>query len=485
MVCEVTGRVKHLWSIRKKLLKTGKDLSELHDLLAFRVIVPDRDACYIALAYVHGTWLPVDGRFKDYIAVPKSNGYQSLHTTVIGPEARMVEVQIRTQAMHRIADRGIAAHWRYKNGRLAVSNNQLAEAARLRQFIAMAREIEDPADFMEAARSDLTANVHVFTPRRDVLLMPEGASALDFAYHVHTEVGNHATGVKVNGRLVPLRTLVKTGDTIEVLTRSDAHPSRDWLDWAHTHRALEKIRRSLKEPMTEQSLAMGREVIDGALRKAGATIKRLLGDKAVNDRITASGYRDVDHLATEVMAGHLTPGEAARVLLPPPEAPLPEKPTAFQNFLQRVRRPDESAIVVSGETDILVEYARCCRPIKGEDIVGYIKVGGGMSVHKADCPKTRGLDADRFVPVSWDAKAQVLHQGLLHIICDDKPGILAAITGVCSAGKINLWRADMRTDRESQAVCDLGVAVRDANELDGLIRKLRSIRGVVSVVRAA
>lgn len=483
MECRVTGRVKHLYSIWRKLQRTGKDLSELYDLLAFRVIVPERDSCYVALGFVHSSFFPVATRMKDYIAMPKQNGYQSLHTTVVGPDGREIEIQFRTEAMDRVADTGIAAHWRYKNGRLSVSNGELAELARLRGFIQMARDIEDPADFLEAARSDLSATIHVFTPRKDVILLPEGSTALDFAYHVHTEVGNRAVGVKVNGRLVPFRSTVKTGDTVEVMTRGDAKPSREWLEWAHSHRALEKIRKRLRETLSEHSVALGREILEGALRKVGATLKRVQADKELGARLSEAGFEDMDALAERVVAGGISPTEAARILSPPPETPLPP-PSAFQSLIQRVRKQADNAIVVSGETDILVDYARCCRPMKGESIVGYITRGRGLSIHKSECPQVKGLDQERFVSVSWDVGAKTLHQSVLRLVLEDRHGVLAAITGVCSTAKVNLWKADVRQDEDDRAVCDLGVSVHDVGELDGLIRKLRSVRGVVAVDRA-
>ncbi len=484
MDCKISGRVKHLYSIWKKLDRTGKDLSELYDLIAFRVTVPDRDACYVALGFVHSSFLPVATRMKDYIAVPKNNGYQSLHTTVVGPDGREIEIQIRTAAMHRVAETGIAAHWRYKNGRLAVTNNELAELARLRGFIQMARDIEDPADFMEAARSDLSASIHVFTPNKDVMMLPEGSTALDFAYHVHTEVGNHTTGAKVNGRLVPLRSVLKTGDTVEIVTRQDAHPSREWLTWCHSHRALEKVRKRLREDSTERAVALGREIIDNALRKNQSNLKKVLSDKETPARLEAAGYDRLDSLAEKVVAGACSPTEAARILAPPPETPAPP-PSALQSLLQKVRKQTDSAIIVSGETDILVDYARCCRPMKGEDIIGYVTRGRGMSVHKALCPQVRGLDSERFVAVSWDVQAKTLHQGLLRLVLEDRPGMLAAITGVCSSLKINLWKADVRQDDDDRAVCDLGVSVHDIGELDGLVKKLRALRGVVGVDRVS
>ena len=482
--CIVTGRVKHLYSIWKKLQRTEKGLGDLHDLLAFRVMVTERDSCYVGLGFVHSAFFPVATRMKDYIAMPKANGYQSLHTTVVGPDGRDIEIQFRTEAMDRVADTGIAAHWRYKNGRLSVSNAELEELARLRGFIQMARDIEDPSDFLDAARSDLSATIHVFTPAKDVVLLPEGSSALDFAYHVHSEVGNHASGVKVNGRLVPFRTLVKTGDNVEVLTREDAHPTRDWLEWAHSHRALEKIRKRLRESLSDKAVALGRDILDGALRKQGSSLKRVLSDRELAGRLKDAGYEDVDELAGKLLAGSVGPTEAGRILLPQPIEP-PPPPSAFQSLLQRVRRPAENAILVSGQTDILVDYARCCRPMKGESIIGYITRGRGLSVHKEECTQLRGLDAERFISVTWDAQSRTLHQGLLHLVLEDRPGMLAAITGVCSTAKINLWRANVRQDEDDRAICDLGVSVYDIGELDGLVKKLKSVRGVVAVERAA
>ncbi|MFZ5481269.1 MAG: RelA/SpoT family protein [Myxococcota bacterium] len=481
---EIKGRVKHLYSIWRKVQKSGKDLSDLYDLLAFRVIVPDRDACYVALGFVHATFLPVAGRLKDYVAVPKSNGYQSLHTTVVGPDGRPIEIQIRTLAMDRIAEQGIAAHWRYKNGRLAVSNAELEQAARLRGFIEMARDIEDPADFMEAARSDLGATVHVFTPNRDVILLPDGATALDFAYHVHTEVGNRAQGAKVNGRLVALRTPLKNGDTVEIVTKADAHPTREWLSWAHSHRALEKIRKKLRDMLADQGTTMGREIMDGALRKLGTSLKRVIGEKDHNERLRAAGFKDMDDLALQVVNGKVSPADAARVFVPEP-APAPKaEPTGISAWLQRVRKASDNAIIVNGESDILVDYARCCRPMKGEPIVGYITRGRGLSIHKNDCPMVKGLDGDRMVPVSWDDSVRTLHQGLLRLVCEDRPGILAEITGLCASNKINLWRADVRQIDEERAICDLGIAVHDVGELTHLIRKLKAVKGVQAVDRA-
>lgn len=481
---EVYGRVKHLWSIRNKLVNRDKDLSEIYDLLAFRAIVADRGACYVALGYIHSLFLPIEGRFKDYIAVPKTNGYQSLHTTVVGPDGRPVEIQIRTPAMHRVAETGIAAHWRYKNGRLAVSNAELEEVARLRGFIEMARDIEDPADFLEAARSDLGATIHVFTPQRDVILLPERSTALDFAYHVHTEVGHRAVGAKVNGRLVPLRTPVQTGDTVEILTRPDGQPTREWLGWVQSHRALAKIRKRLKERAADQVREMGRELLDGALKKVGSSLKRVGEDKATPERLEAAGYKDLDAVALELVSGKLTAGDAARLLVAQ-AAPPPAPPSPLASFLLRVRRPTESAIIVNGISDILVDYARCCRPMKGEPIIGYITRGRGLSIHKADCGMVKGLDADRIVPVAWDESVRTLHQGLLRLLCDDRPGILAEITGLCASSKVNLWRAEMRTVDEDRALCELGVAVHDVDQLAHLMRKLRAVRGVVTVDRSA
>ncbi len=481
---DITGRVKHLWSIRNKVKKSGKSVSDLYDLLAFRVLVPDRETCYVTLGFIHLLYMPVEGRFKDYIAVPKSNGYQSLHTTVVGPDGRPMEVQIRTPEMHRIADDGIAAHWRYKNGRLAVSNAELERVARLRGFIQLARDVEDPADFMEAARSDLAANIHVFTPNKDVLLLPEGATALDFAYHVHTEVGHHACGAKVNGRMVALRHPIKTGDTVEILTKPDANPTRDWLSWATSHRALGKMRKRLRELLEDQGLARGRDFLDGALRKIGSSLKRAEEDKTAPEKLLARGYKDLDALAAELVDGKVSPGEAARILVPETAPTSSLTPGVMASILQRVRRQVDSPILVNGETDILVDYARCCRPMKGEPIIGYITRGRGMSIHKQDCPEVRGLDPDRQVAVAWDDRVSTLQQGLIVVESEDRPGLLAEITGLCATYKINLWKADVRATHDRKARCELGVVVQDVTQLTRLMGKLRNVKGVLSVMRA-
>lgn len=483
MVVEVTGRAKHLYSIWKKLQKSNKDLHDVHDLLAFRVIVPDRDACYVTLGFIHAAFIPVAERMKDYIAIAKPNGYQSLHTTVVGPSGRNIEIQIRTQAMHRVAETGIASHWRYKSGRLAVSSAELQEIARLRGVIQMAREIEDPADFIEAARSDLAASIHVFTPRKDVILLPDGATALDFAYYVHTEVGNKCAGVKVNGRLVPLRSPVKTGDTIEVITRLDARPTRDWLEWAKTHRAIEKIRKRLKDLLVDHGVEMGREIVDAALRKQSSSLKKVQADKEAMERLREGGFKDLDELCMEVLAGKKTPSDALKLLLPPQEPKAKEKAGMMAQIIERFSRTSESAIVVSGITDILVDYARCCRPLKGEPIVGYITRGRGISVHKADCAMVKGLDAERVVPVVWDAASRTEHRGRLRLHVADKPGMLAAISSVCKSADINLWDVATRPLDSGEVLIDLGVLVHDFAELDALVKRIRAVKGVDSVER--
>ncbi len=480
--CEVTGRVKHLYSIFKKLQKRERqDLEGLYDLLAFRIMVPDRDQCYVVLGFVHAEFIPVKARLKDYIAVPKPNGYQSLHTTVFGPDHQMIEVQIRTAAMHRVAETGIAAHWRYKNGRLAVSNQQLEDAARLRGFIQIARDIEDPADFMDAARSDLAATIHVFTPQKDIILLPEKSTALDFAYYVHTEVGHRAQGAKVNGRLVPLKTELHPGDSVEIVTHADSKPSREWLSWAHTHRAMEKIRRRLREQLTDTETPWGQKVLDVALGKLGSSYKKVQADPAVAERLKLGGHASLEDLASAVAVGRVAPGEAARLLVTQP-APV-VAPSPFGALMQRLRKPTENAIVVSGQTDILVDYARCCSPMKGEPIVGYITRGRGLSVHRSDCTMVKGLDADRFVAVTWDGSSKTQHQGVLRLTAEDRPGLLADISSLCANAHINLWRADVRAQGD-RAICDLGISVNDVVHLAEITRKLKAVKGVISVERA-
>ncbi|HJN73426.1 MAG TPA: bifunctional (p)ppGpp synthetase/guanosine-3',5'-bis(diphosphate) 3'-pyrophosphohydrolase [Myxococcota bacterium] len=486
----ITGRAKHLMSIFRKMQTQKVEFEQLHDLLAFRVIVPDITQCYGTLGYVHAFFQPVPDRIKDYIAMPKSNGYRSLHTTVFGPEGRRFEVQIRTTDMHEIAERGVAAHWRYKEGHLALSAAAVNQISRLREVFESAREVEDPDEFMEAVKLDLFHNeVFVFTPKGDVIEFPRGATALDFAYAVHTEVGNTCTGAKVNGKMVKLEYRLQSGDTVEVITGKNQHPRRDWLNVARTSRALGRIRKFLRQEERRTGARLGREVLENELKKRGTSLNAVVKSGALKRLCKSHGFRDAESLFIDITQGHSPITGHVRELLPDYdwESERDEKEAgALERLLSRIRRRSVSPVLIDGEEDVLVSFAKCCNPLPGEPVRGYITRGRGISVHRRQCPQLLALEPERRITVQWDSKVEgVQHMSGIRLICVDRPGLLANITKTCTDAGINISAANVQVVGDDKAECDLEIGVTDVAELTGLIRRLEKIRGVISVDRVA
>lgn len=487
---EVSGRAKHRFSIHRKMEMQGIELNEVADLLAFRVVPADVGACYAALGIVHAHFPPVQDKIKDYIARPKPNGYQSLHTTIIGPEKRRVEVQFRTAEMHRVAEEGIAAHWRYKEGKLALSPEDVLSIARIRNLFETARDAEDATEFMETVKAQLYADeVFIFTPGGDVKRFPLGATALDFAYAVHSKVGHHCVGAKANGAMVPLRYELKSGDTLEILTSPNQQPNRDWLDIARTSRAIAKIRRHLRKLEQEQGAKMGRELLEGELRRLGWTLDRVHKEGRVEAVLKKRGMGEWEQLLVEVARGGLTLSSVARDLLPDGEYEArSEVAGGLSTLLQRLSRraPSVSPVLISGEGGLLVSFAKCCAPLPGEPVVGFITRGRGITVHKASCSQLETMDDDRRVPVEWDAGHDARHSGTIAIHCSDRPGMLADVTKLCELKKVNISRAEARQSHsEDRANITLEVSVRDVGQLTDLIRSIERIRGVDAVHRVA
>ena len=485
---QVSGRAKHLWSIYQKMKKTGRDVEQIYDVLAFRVNTESVRDCYAVLGIVHSNWTPVPGRFKDFIALPKPNLYQSLHTTVIGPRAERMEVQIRTQEMHRIAEQGIAAHWKYKEQKTQTADDGKAFAW-LRQLMEWQRDLKDPTEFIETVKIDLFQDeVFVFTPKGDVKALPKGATPIDLAYAVHSQVGEHCSGARVNGLIVPLRYALRNGDTVEILASANQKPSKDWLKFVITSRARTKIRHFIRMEQRERSRQMGRDVLGRELRKQDASLASAEREGLLDAAAQRLRLGGADDLLVAVGYGKVSPGHAADAVLidrvtngtTAPSIPIPEAPAT-------VRRPvpkrSIAGIKVQGEADILVKFAKCCTPVPGDSIIGFISRGHGVVIHTRDCSKALDLDPVRRVDVSWDDESKTLRPVAVQVTCSDRPGLLAAISKSFTEHGVNISQAKCRTTEDGRAVNTFQVAVGHLDQLKTVLRTLETIEGVVSATR--
>ncbi len=487
--CQVVGRAKHFWSIYQKMKKTGRAFEEIHDAIGFRVVTDNQMNCYQALGVAHQTWTPIPGRFKDYIALPKPNLYQSLHTAVIGPRGERIEVQIRTREMHAVAEHGIAAHWKYKEGRPVDSDQKFAW---LRQLMEHQKELRDPTEFLESVKLDLFGDeVYVFTPRGDVKALPQGSTPIDLAYAVHSTVGDHCSGARVNGMIVPLRYQLRNGDTVEIITNPNQRPNKDWLNLVKTARARTKIRYLLRKEQRDRAIALGKDILDKGLRKRGLTLSRAEKDLDLAARELRLG--DSDELIIQVGYGKITVQQVIEKLVPAdakkveePERREKKTEGMLAQFIRKVtRRQSASGILVQGDADILVRFARCCSPLPGDPIVGYISRGKGVTVHRRDCDKGLDLDPERRIDVSWDGHAKGRHEVAIQVLCADKPGLLATISQSFSDQGVNISQAHCRATDNGRAVNTFHASVKDLDQLKGVIRALSRIKGVYSVDRVS
>jgi GTP pyrophosphokinase len=486
----VSGRVKSPASIYAKMLDKELQVEEVPDLLAFRLIVRDLGSCYLMLGNLHARFAPVPNRIKDYIARPKPNGYQSLHTTVIGPRNLRIEVQIRTADMHEVAERGIAAHWAYKEGHLAQRPEAMGDSIRLRELLDVARESENATDFAATAKQAFYAeDIFVFTPTGEVKRLPSGATPLDFAYAVHSDVGHRCAGARVDGRMVSLGTKLHTGERVEILTRPDQHPRRDWLDLATTSRALTKIRRFLAQEEEDEAIRIGRNLLEAELRRFEWTLEKTSAEARLDAYLKDRGHKHLHGLLVELGRGHQTPGDVAKAILPEGvwiSTQEAARRSRLTNLLTGFsRKPSRSPVRITGEDGFLVQYARCCNPLPGEDVAGYITRGNGISIHRADCKSLAALDEDRRVGVDWDLSNRTRHSAQLTVWCADRPGMLANITKVCDQQQVNIERvqASVEDARSKLATIRLQIAVNDLSELTRLIRAVERLGGVERVDR--
>ena len=478
---QIRGRPKHFYSIWKKMHDQGREFDEIYDLTAVRVITASVRDCYGALGVIHSLWKPVPGRFKDFIAMPKVNMYQSLHTTVIGPKGDPVEIQIRTREMHRIAEEGIAAHWLYKERK--AGKDKLDESlVWLRQLIETQQDTTDPREFMDTVRVDLFPDeVYVFTPKGDVKALPEGATPLDFAYAVHTKVGEHCVGAKVNAKLVPLRFTLRQGDIVEIVTSPNQHPSRDWLKIVKSTRARAKINQWLKVEERARSIELGREMFEREARKYRLNPTALLGGEEIKKAAADFGFAGPDDLMAAVGYGKSSVHQVLNKLAPNALLETPEKPKP-----SATRPAPVDGVRIRGVDDLLVRFARCCNPLPGDPIVGFITRGRGLTVHARDCLTVAKsvLDRERLIDVEWDVEEPGKRPVRIAVyIGKDRPGLLSEITGAISARNGNITKAEVTVTDDRRGINNFVVEVADLRQLQDIIAAIRDVRDVINVER--
>ncbi|WP_103958823.1 RelA/SpoT family protein [Nonomuraea solani] len=495
----VKGRPKHYYSVYQKMIARDVAFDDIYDLVGIRVLVDSVRDCYAALGTIHARWNPVPGRFKDYIAMPKFNMYQSLHTTVIGPEGKPVELQIRTHAMHHRAEYGVAAHWKYKEevgapgptGKVKPGSDM----AWLRQLLDWQKETSDPGEFLESLRFDLSVSeVYVFTPKGSVIALPEGATPVDFAYAVHTEVGHRCIGARVNGRLVPLESRLGNGDTVEIFTSKspDAGPSRDWLKFVKSGRARNKIRQWFSKERRETAIEAGKEAIGRAMRKQGLPLQRLMSGEALLALARDLRYPDVSALYAAVGEGHIAAQTVVQKLVSSiGGVDSAEEDIAETSLPTRLRgRPrggGGAGVVVAGDADVWVRLSKCCTPVPGDDIVGFVTRGHGVSVHRGDCTNVQALKSqpDRLVEVSWSPSDDSVFLVAIQVEALDRPRLLSDVTRTLSDQHVNILSASVTTSRDRVAISKFTFEMGDPKHLGHVLKAVRNIQGVFDVYRVS
>ena len=506
---EVEGRFKHLWSIYCKMERQNLNYEQIYDILAFRILTDSVFTCYEVLGVVHSLWKPIPGRFKDFIAMPKTNNYQSLHTTVLGPNGQIMEIQIRTKKMHAIAQRGIAAHWKYKKDFDPNVEKTLLQFDWLQEVLSWHQKSPSSNEFLENVKSDLfEAEIHVLTPKGEVKALPEGATPVDFAYAIHTEVGNNCVGAKVNGKLVSLRYKLKNGDMVDVLGSKSQKPSKDWLKFCITNKARSSIRSFVRQEQHRQAVQLGRELLERELREYRFNFQALLKSEKLSQYLKEQEIPNVDELCVRVSYGRLQPGDLIHALIN--EKDLKKDPqTTLQSdgnkeedesqrkpkmgFLSSIvqaafkkHEKSSSLVQIRGMKDILVHFAKCCHPIPGDPIVALITRERGVTVHRVNCPRTFEWDPSRHLEASWNT--QSMEKGLerkvrLRVSSHDIPGLLKTISGIFEGQDVNILSANVWTTKDKKALCLFDIGVRDTVQLNNIINSIQAIPDIISVNR--
>ncbi|HEY7532406.1 MAG TPA: bifunctional (p)ppGpp synthetase/guanosine-3',5'-bis(diphosphate) 3'-pyrophosphohydrolase [Nitrospiraceae bacterium] len=481
---EVYGRPKHLYGIYQKMNKQSITFEEVYDLTALRIVTDTKMNCYALLGVIHSLWRPVPGRFKDYIAIPKSNLYQSLHTTVVGPKGEHVEFQIRTEDMHRVAEYGIAAHWKYKEyGRVADRDSKAF--GWLHQFVEWHQDLPDNRQFMDSVKLDLFHDVvYVFTPKGIVKELPKGSTPVDFAFAIHTEVGDHCVGAKVNGKIVPLKHQLTSGDTVEILTSATQTPHKDWLKFVRTSRAKTKIKHWIKIEEQKRSIEIGRRLLETEFRRHGMAPSKMLKSEELLEAARGSGFDTIDELTAAVGFGHVATSNIIGKLkgLDEAQTTVEERPIVSKRV---AGKSDDKGVKVKGARDLLMQLSRCCNPVPGDRILGYITRGRGLTIHTVDCPNLEALDydRDRLVEVEWDASTPSTHAVKVSVLAVDKTGVLANVSSAIAECHANISRAEIATREDRKAVLDFIVEVSDTRHLDQVLKAVERVEGVITARR--
>jgi GTP pyrophosphokinase len=483
---EVTGRLKQIYSIYLKMKEQNIDFDQVYDITAFRFIVNSIKECYDVLGIIHSLWKPIPGKFKDYIGLPKENMYQSLHTAVIGPYGERIEIQIRTHEMHKIAEEGIAAHWKYKEGKV-VEEADDKRFTWLRQLLEWQRDLKDNREFIESVKVDLFPNeVYIFTPKGAVKQFPIGSTPIDFAYSIHSDIGNHCVGAKVNGKIVPLRYELRSGDTVEILTSPNQKPSKDWLKFVKTSRAKTKIRQRFTAEEREKSIILGKEILEKELRKYDLQQAKLIKLGELAKVASEFSFQGVDDLIAAVGYGKITANQIIGKILPQEKLEQQKeelKEGRFKHLLQKITRTPKDALLIKGIDNVMVRYAGCCNPVPGDKVVGFITRGRGVTIHTADCQNAMDDDPHRKVEVEWDSTKEYSYPVRIRIYSEDKKGLLGEISNSLSSNKANIKNARVDTTEDKKAISTFEVEIRDLNHLNKVIRTLEKIKGVQGVER--
>ncbi|MHB8172972.1 MAG: RelA/SpoT family protein [Nitrospirota bacterium] len=482
----VLGRPKHYYSIYQKMLKQGITVDEMYDISALRIITDNKADCYAILGMIHSLWLPVPGRFKDFIGVPKSNLYQSLHTTVIGPKGERVEFQIRTEDMHRVAEEGIAAHWQYKEkGRIAEVDEK--RFSWLRQLVEYQKELTDSKEFLDTVKVDLFPEVvYVFTPRGDVKELAKGSTPVDLAYSIHTDVGNQCVGARVNGKMVPIRHELQTGDTVEIVTQPGHFPSRDWLKFVKTSKAKTRIRHWLKQEEDKQSIELGRDLFEKELKKRDINPQKLYKSQDLSKIIEAAKVGDIDELYSEIGFGKISARQSILSILPE-EAVTEDK--RDESILRKVARKivpkKDKGVRIKGVDDIMIHFSKCCNPVPGDKIIGFITRGRGVSIHSLECTNVIDLESerDRMIPVEWDMEHPIMYPAKISVATVDKPGLLANVSTAIAAADSNITSAEISTSEDKRASLNFTIEITNTEHLARVMKKITQVDGVINVKR--